>query len=79
MHVIRDHRKVVQCGQPGKTRHRYLLGVKWSQVQILSARPELAQVEGRIGGIGEARPLPHRGMDGNADGNPIAERNADVN
>src|SRR5277367_5237013 len=24
--------------RPGKTRYRYLLGVKWSQVQILSAR-----------------------------------------
>jgi hypothetical protein len=25
--------------RPGKTRYRYFLGVKWSQVQILSARP----------------------------------------
>ena len=26
------------CPRPGETRCRYLLGVKWSQVQILSAR-----------------------------------------
>jgi hypothetical protein len=25
--------------RPGKTRYRHFLGVKWSQVQILSARP----------------------------------------
>jgi hypothetical protein len=25
------------CRRPGKTSYRYLLGVKWSQVQILSA------------------------------------------
>jgi hypothetical protein len=30
--------------RPGKTRYRYFLGVKWSQVQILSARPENVQV-----------------------------------
>ena len=28
---------------PAKTCHRYLLGVKWSQVQILSARPEVSR------------------------------------
>ncbi len=26
--------------RPGETRYRYFLGVKWSQVQILSVRPE---------------------------------------
>jgi hypothetical protein len=26
--------------RPAEMRYRYLLGVKWSQVQILSARPE---------------------------------------
>ena len=30
--------------RPGKTRYRSFLGVKWSQVQILSARPENMQV-----------------------------------
>ena len=33
------------CHQrPGETGYRYLLGVKWSQVQILSARPEFMQL-----------------------------------
>jgi hypothetical protein len=31
--------------RPGKTRYRYFLGVKWSQVQILSARPEKHEVK----------------------------------
>ena len=35
MHLIRGHRKLVQHARPRKTRYR----VKWSQVQILSARP----------------------------------------
>jgi len=36
----RNHR------QPGETRYRCFLGVKWSQVQILSARQSLFQVKG---------------------------------
>jgi hypothetical protein len=33
-----------QRRRPGKTRYRDFLGVKWSQIQILSARPESLQV-----------------------------------
>ena len=42
-----------------KTLDRYFLGVKWSQVQILSARPlsarpEFMQLRGGFGGSGTA-------------------------
>jgi len=39
------------ASRPGKTRYRYFLGVKWSQVQILSARPEFLQFRGSFGEI----------------------------
>ena len=32
------HESAAYCPRPGKMGYRYLLGVKWSQVQILSAR-----------------------------------------
>jgi len=39
--------------RPAEMRYHYFLGVKWSQVQILSARPELAQVRAlSVWGIG---------------------------
>ena len=37
--------------RPGKTRYRYFLGVKWSQVQILLARPGNGQLRGGFGHI----------------------------
>jgi hypothetical protein len=35
---MRDHFKPADYSRPAEVRYRYLLGVKWSQVQILSAR-----------------------------------------
>jgi hypothetical protein len=37
MHV---YKPAAYCPRPAQMRYRYLLGVKWSQVQILSARPQ---------------------------------------
>jgi hypothetical protein len=39
-HLNRDNHP-----RTGETFYRYFLGVKWSQVQILSARPVLPQVK----------------------------------
>jgi hypothetical protein len=44
--------------RPGKTRYRYFLGVKWSQVQILSARREKMQVESGFGEIRDRLRVP---------------------
>jgi hypothetical protein len=43
--------------RPGKTRYRYFLGVKWSQVQILSARHKFWQVKAvsESSGVGVGR------------------------
>ena len=38
MNVMRGCRKLADGSRPAKARYRYLLGVKWSQVQILSAQ-----------------------------------------
>jgi hypothetical protein len=38
VHVSHGRKPATHCPRPAKTRYRYLLGVKWSQVQILSAR-----------------------------------------
>jgi Universal stress protein family len=51
--------------RPAEMRYHYLLGVKWSQVQILSARPKFLQVRGGFGEM--SRPLDlDSGLDRNA-------------
>jgi hypothetical protein len=35
---MRGHSRPADYPRPAEMRYRYLLGVKWSQVQILSAR-----------------------------------------
>jgi len=56
MHVMHGQKPGAHCPRPAEMRRRYLLGVKWSQVQILSARPENMQV--RSGFRTEERPQP---------------------
>jgi hypothetical protein len=49
------------CWRHGKTRCRYFLGVKWSQVQTLSARPQNMQVRAGFGEIRAAFFCTRRG------------------
>jgi hypothetical protein len=55
--------------QPGDMRYRYFLGVKWSQVQILSARPEFTQVISGFGDNPEPLFRSRFGLDSNEDSN----------
>ena len=43
MHVMHGQKPAAYGPRPEEMRYRYLLGVKWSQVQILSARPMSAR------------------------------------
>jgi len=52
LHVSERHVPLVNHEhrhQPGERRYRYFLGVKWSQVQILSARPRKSSLRAVFG------------------------------